>query len=131
MPTQVAQFRGTVHCRREPRGPLGLELTGRAIGADAEQSVAFSGAAAPGDLPEVLENLVVVRTGEREFRLLSAGGAWTLTAAAVHVHTDLSAPFYKAIPPQPAPLARRLLFGTALFLARTRAGLMLLRALRR
>ncbi len=131
MSTEVAQFRGTVHCRRPPHGPLELELTGRTVEGDEEQMVAFSGATLPSDLPDVLENVVVVSTGEREFRLLSTGGAWTITAAAIHAHTNLSAPFYRAIPPQPAPLARRLLFATALTLARTRPGLLLLRALRR
>lgn len=131
MSTEVAQFRGTVHCRRSAQGPLGLELTGRTVEGDEAQTVAFSGAALPPDLPDVLENVVVVSTAQREFRLLSAGGAWSVAAAAVHVHTDLSAPFYRAIPPQPAPLARRLLFATALTLARTRPGLLLLRALRR
>jgi hypothetical protein len=131
MLTQVAQFRGTVHCRRAPQGPLGLELTGRTLERGAEQIVAFSGVTAAADVAEVLENVVVERVAAREFRLLSAGRTWSIAAAAVHVHTDLSGPFYRAIAPQPAPLARRLLFGTALALARTRPGLLLLRALRR
>jgi hypothetical protein len=49
----------------------------------------------------------------------------------VHLHRDLAAQFYRAIPPRPAPWAKRVFWRLVLGLAASRAGLALLRALRR
>ena len=131
MAEKVAQFRGTVTCLRTPQGPLGLTLTGRAADAAGEEiQVAFAGAA-PADLPERLEDAVIERGAPGEYRIASGARAWTVAARSVHLHREIAAAFYRAIPPRPAPLARRVLYGVMLELARSRAGIALLKALRR
>jgi hypothetical protein len=128
---KVAQFRGTVTCLRTPHEPLGLTLTGRtADPAGEEIQVAFAGAA-PADLPERLEDAVIERGEPGEYRIASGTRVWTVAARSVHLHREVAERFYRAIPPRPAPLVRRLLFGVMLRLARSRAGIALLRALRR
>jgi len=129
--TILARFSGAVTCVRSSRGPLGLMLAGRTADPSGEEmQVAFAGAAS-GDLPARLEDVVIERRGPGEFLVASAGRAWTIGARSVHVHREVAAAFYRAIPPRPAPLRRRMLYGLMLRLARSRAGISLLRALRR
>jgi hypothetical protein len=135
----VAAFRGAVRCRRDPAGPLEITLEGRAAGeagaageADAAGeplTVAFSGATDPG-LPDALEAAVVEQVGPARYRIAAGARDWLIEAAAVHLHRDVGRAFYQALPPRPAPFARRLGFRLALRLARSRAGLAVLRALR-
>ncbi|HYL01173.1 MAG TPA: hypothetical protein VEU78_08255 [Steroidobacteraceae bacterium] len=126
----LARFQGAVTCAREPRGPLGLTVSGRTAGPPAEQlELAFAGAA-PAGLPGQLEDAVVERLGPGRYRIASGARTWTLAARSVHLHTDVAAGFYRAIPPRPAPLLRRALFGAMLTLARSRGGIAVLRALR-
>ena len=128
---KVAEFRGTVRCRRVADGPLGLELIGLAADSRGEPlTLAFAGKA-PADLPETIEDAVVQQSGEASFRVTSGTRSWTLAAQAVHAHRDVGGAFYAAIPPRPAPFLRRLLLGTALRIAGSRAGLAVVRALRR
>ena len=130
-PVRLAQFQGGVECRREASGPLGLTLAGRTTGRPGEElQIAFA-AAAPGDLPARLENALIERTGTDEYRIAAGAREWRLTAGALHVQRNVAAAFYGAIPGRPAPLTRRFLYRVVLALARSRAGLALLRALRR
>ncbi len=127
----VARFRGAVTCVRTPRGPLGLTLTGRTADHPGEEiQLAFAGTA-PADLPERLEDAVIERVRPGEYRIASAARTWTVAARSVHLHRDVAERFYRAIPPRPAPRARRMLFGVMLGLARSRVGIELLKALRR
>ncbi|HUL46336.1 MAG TPA: hypothetical protein VLV25_04495 [Steroidobacteraceae bacterium] len=127
----VARFKGAVSCARRSRGPLRLTLTGRtADHPDEEIQLAFAGAA-PADLPDRLEDAVVERGRAGEYRIASAMRAWTVAARSVHLHREVAERFYRAIPPRRAPLMRRLAFGVMLRLARSRAGIALIRALRR
>jgi hypothetical protein len=127
----VAQFTGSVRCRRAPEGPLGLTLTGcTAVHPGAELELAFAGVA-PADLPERLEDARVEAAAPGEYRIAAGGREWRVTARALHAHYNVGAAFYGAIPGRPAPLARRFLYRVLLALARSRAGLALLRAARR
>lgn len=127
----LARFVGGVSCARSSHGPLRLTLSGRAAGpAGEEMQLAFAGAA-PADLPERLEDAVIERGEPGEYRIASGTRVWTVAARSVHLHREVAERFYRAIPPRPAPLVRRLLFGVMLRLARSRAGIALLRALRR
>jgi hypothetical protein len=127
----VAEFRGTVRAVRAREEPLGLTLSGRSLAAPGEElTVGFAGVA-PLVLPEVLEDARVERSGPAEFVIASGARSFTIGARSVHVHRDVGQEFYRAIPPRPAPLVRRLLLTAALGIARSRAGLSLLRALRR
>ncbi|HEY2274561.1 MAG TPA: hypothetical protein VGH61_03580 [Steroidobacteraceae bacterium] len=125
----VAHFTGAVICTRTPDGPLGLTLTGR-TDRPGEVRLDFAGAA-PADLPGHLEDAVIERAGPGRYRIASGTRSWTVAARSVYLHRDVAPDFYRAIPPRPAPLPRRLLFGAMLALARSRAGIALLKALRR
>jgi hypothetical protein len=127
----VARFSGAVTCARAPHGPLGLTLTGRAADRPGEELQLAFAAVAPADLPERLEDAVIERAGPGEYRIASAGRAWTVAARSVHLHREVADAFYRANPPRPAPLLRRMLFGVMLGLARSRAGMALLQRLRR
>jgi len=127
----VARFRGAVTCARTPHEPLGLTLTGRTAEHPGEEvRLAFAGTA-PADLPQRLEDAVIERAGPGEYRIASAARAWTITAHSVHLHREVAEGFYRAIPPQPAPLRRRVVFGVMLAIARSRLGIALLKAVRR
>jgi hypothetical protein len=126
----VARFRGAVRCAREPHGPLGLTLTGRTAEHPGEEArLAFAGTA-PADLPERLEDAVVERGGPGEYRIASATRSWQVAARSVHLHREVADGFYRAIPPRPAPLVRRMLFRVMLGIAGSRLGIALVRALR-
>jgi hypothetical protein len=116
---------------RAARGPLALTLTGRSADPPGEElSCAFAGLA-PADLPAQLADAVVTRAAPGEYLITSGERAWRVAARCAHVHREVAAEFYRATPPRPAPLLRRMLFGAMLGLARSRAGIALLRALRR
>ena len=127
---KLAEFRGLVRCGRGPHGPLGLTLTGTSADPPGEDlSCAFAGLA-PADLPAQLEDAVVTRAAPGEYVVASGTRTWRIAARSLHVHREVAKEFYRAIPPRPAPLLRRALFGAMLTLARSRAGIALLRALR-
>jgi hypothetical protein len=132
---RLAAFRGPVSCRRAAEGPLRLTLEGRAEGhaegnAGEPLAVAFAGDA-PADLPEALSDVLIERTAPGEYRIASPAGDWRLAAASVHLHRDVRAPFFAALPPRPAPLSRRLGYRLLVALAASRTAIALLRALRR
>jgi hypothetical protein len=126
----VATFRGRVSCRRAA-DPFGLTLAGVTAERPGEPTTLAFSAAAPPDLPESLDDALVERLAGGTYRITSASGAWQIAAPAVHLHRDVAAAFYRAVPPRPAPWRKRVIFRVALGLAATRTGLALLRALRR
>ena len=97
---------------------------------DERVTVAFSGRA-PESLPEVLEDPTVYRIDQRRYRIASTPREWVVEASAAHVHRELAAAFYRAIPPRPAPWTKRLFWRTVLALAARPWGKRLLLALRR
>jgi hypothetical protein len=139
MSEPLASFRGAVSAARAAYAPLGLTLTGTST-ASATQGgeptqLAFSGAA-PALLPAVLQDLTVSQPEGGHYRLSAAGiggqrEEWLLEARAAHLHHDVGAAFYRALPPRAVPWSRRLLWALLLRLAASRAGLSLLAALRR
>jgi hypothetical protein len=130
-PYRVAAFRGGVSCRRDPTGPLGLTLIGWTEDHPEETvSLAFSGRA-PDALPAVLEDATVDWLGEDQYRIVSAPREWLVEARAVHVHREIAAVFYRAIPPRRAPWSKRFFWRVVLGLAASRLGKRLLLALRR
>ncbi|HVN44268.1 MAG TPA: hypothetical protein VMT66_03375 [Steroidobacteraceae bacterium] len=130
MPERLATFRGAVHCERAPGVP-GLTLRGETAEAPAEPAaLAFSGFA-PDDLPDHLEDAWVERLDAAHYRIADRTRTWVVTAAAVHLHREIAGAFYRAIPPRPAPWAKRVFWRAVLLLAASRPGLALLRALRR
>jgi hypothetical protein len=125
----VASFRGTARAERAAL-PLGLTLTGEsAAPAGAHIAVSFSGTA-PADLPQVLADVRVESLGDDQYCIVSAAGQWRITARAVHLHREITGPFYAAIPPRPVPPGKRLFWKLVLALAASRTGMAVLKALR-
>ena len=130
MPEPVVTFRGAVSCRCAP-GPLGLTLTGGTPERPGEPTALAFSAAAPAGFPDTLDNAVVERLGADQYRIASPPREWVIAATAVHLHREIAAQFYRAIPPRPVPRLKRWLWRVVLALAASRAGLAALRALRR
>jgi hypothetical protein len=139
MPLPLASFRGTVTAVRAAHTPLGLTLSGTSAGSSGQAGeptqLAFSGVA-PAALPAVLHELAVSQPDGSRYRLSGTGsageaGEWQLEARAAHLHHDVGAAFYRALPPRPVPWSRRFMWALMLRLAASRAGLSLLAALRR
>ena len=129
MPERLATFCGVVHCRRAHTVP-GLILSGSTAEAEEPTALAFS-AMAPADLPVTLEDAVVDHLGGAQYRIGAGQREWLIASPAVHLHREIATQFYRAIPPRPAPWAKRVFWRVVLLLAASRTGLALLRALRR
>ena len=123
----LAAFTGPVDCRRAESGPIGLMLIGRSADRPERIWLAFEGVA-PRDLPALIESATVQRTSAQHYQIASQERAWTLTAARVHLHRDVSAVFCAALPPRPVPLLKRLLWALGLIVAASPAGRWLIRA---
>jgi hypothetical protein len=129
MADRLVSFRGAVRCERALAVPS-LTLTGDTAEAPGEPTaLAFSGSA-PADLPERLADAVVEHLGAAQYRIGEGTRNWLITASAVHLHREIATQFYRAIPPRPAPWAKRMFWRAVLTLAASRVGLALLKALR-
>jgi len=130
MPDLLAAFRGPVTCTRAAGVPA-LTLSGNSAQAPGgETTLAFSAAQLP-ELPDTLHDAVVEQLDDGQYRIVSAPGEWLISASAAHLHSDVAAEFYRAIPPRPAPRGKRLFWRAVLILSASRFGLAALRALRR
>lgn len=127
-PSPLAAFQGAVVCRR---GVNALSLTGSA--ADAPDDILILTFVAPevSGLPERLNGATVRALGECRYGIGSDSGDWIVEASAVHAHRDIGRVFYRAVPPRPAPLEKRLFWRVVLALAGSRAGKRVLLSLRR
>jgi hypothetical protein len=121
----VVRFLGWISCRRDGEGPLGLILVGRTKDRPDEAVQMAFACPAPIDLPEALEDVSVERLGPRQYRLTSGDRSWTLEGVA-HIHREVAGAFYKALPPRPVPLRKRLFWRVMLGLAATGVGRWLL-----
>jgi hypothetical protein len=126
----LAAFCGRVDCRFDGCGPLGLVLSGHTAHRPQEVvHLAFAGAA-PADFPKTLENATIERLSEASYRISSDAGTWTITARAAHLHREVAAAFFEALPSQPIRWTQRLFWRIVFALAATSAGRWLLRTLR-
>jgi len=112
MPEPVVSFRGAVRCRRAS-GPLGLTLIGGTPERPGETTALAFSAAAPAGFPDALEDAVVEHLGANQYRIASPPREWVIAAAAVHLHREIAAQFYRAIPPRTVPAPKRWLSGVA------------------
>jgi hypothetical protein len=127
----LATFVGCVHCRFDGCGPLGLVLSGHTAPRPQELlHLSFAGKA-PADFPPALENATIERVGAESFRIFSGARIWTVSARAVHLHREVAAEFYAALPSQPTRWTQRLFWRIVLALAASSAGRGLLRIARR
>ena len=124
----LAAFRGPVTCRRTANT---LTLSGSAAdSADDCLILTFISASIP-EVPDSLASAAVRALDERHYRITSAARDWIVEATSLHVHRDIGNAFYRAVPPRPAPLKKRLFWRVVLALAATGAGKRLLLSLRR
>jgi hypothetical protein len=123
------RFAGTVSCQRSPRGALKFTLSGTAAEPAQPVTVGFT-TAAPTGLPASLQDAVVEERAAGMFRISSPAGEWPLLAQTMHVHRDVTAAFYRAIPPRPVPVGKRMFWRLVLLLAASRTGMAVLRKLR-
>lgn len=130
MSERLATFRGTVRCTRARDVPA-LTLSGVTAEAPAEPTALAFSAGPPGEMPPTLQDAVVERLGDGRYRIASPQGEWLLPGVAAHLHREIAAAFYRAIPPRPAPAGKRAFWRVVLGLAASRAGLATLRWLRR
>lgn len=148
-PRRVVAFAGAVRARLET-GPLGLTLEGHPVEAPAEEislAFAFAGRAPPA-IPATLHDVLVEQLAGEScgadpagdaraekaamcFRLSSGRDQWRFRAADCHLHREVSASFYRAVPPRAAPWVKRMFWRWVLRLAGRPSGRRLLMALRR
>ncbi|MGC8520911.1 MAG: hypothetical protein ACP5PN_03480 [Steroidobacteraceae bacterium] len=126
----IAEFVGAVACARETGASPGVTLRGASAGEPPEGLIVSFVAADGAQLPTTLEGARVVAVDASGYRIESPPQHWLLRARTVFVHRDVRAAFFRAIPPRPAPPGKRLFWRAVLRLARSRAGLRLLAALR-
>jgi len=123
-------FAGPVRCQRGAP-PFALTLSGATqTPAAGRFTLTFSGSV-PSDLPETLSGASVRSCGEGGYRIESGTREWQVTGGSLSATREVAAAFYAALPPRPVPVVKRLFWRLVLALAASRAGLVLLRALRR
>ena len=130
MPEVLAAFRGPVSCRRT-FDAAGIVLCGCTAEAPAEATTITFAATTDQDLPDTLTDARVESLGERCWRVSTATRSWFIEGGTAHVHCDVAASFYRAIPPRKVRRTRRLSWNLVLILAATRLGMGVLRLLRR
>jgi hypothetical protein len=124
----LAAFRGPVRCSRTANA---LILSGSAAdSADDRLILTFISSSIP-DVPDSLTAASVRAVDEHRYRITSASGHLVVAATSVHVHRDIGRAFYRAVPPRPVPLRKRLFWRVVLWLAGSRAGKRVLSSLRR
>ncbi len=116
----LLRFAATVHCRRDPAGPLGLTLVG-AIDPDEIVQLSFP-VQAPADLPPALEAPTVLRSGRDHYRVAAGTRSWLIVSPRAFLHRDVGRAFYRALPPRRAPWRRRLLWRSLIALVPTPLG---------
>lgn len=118
----IISFRGKVELRRNASSPLGLTLVGQSADQVHEMAYVSFVMRPPIDLPRELHDVHVHRIDAAHFQLVSLERDWLLSATGVNVHRDVSAVFYKAVPPRPVPLSKRLMWRIIVGLADTPIG---------
>jgi hypothetical protein len=128
VPQSPAVFRGPVTCRRS-----GAALTLIGAAADSAEDIlilTFIASTTP-NIPDSLADAGIHALDQGHYRIVSGSRDWIVEATAVHVHRDVGAAFYRAIPPRIAPLRRRFFWRVVLALVGTRAGKRILLSVRR
>jgi hypothetical protein len=124
----LAAFRGPVTIRRTANA---LTLNGSAADfADDRLILTFVSRSIP-EVPDSLTSATIRAVDGHHYRITSDAREWVVEATSFHVHRDIGDTFYRAVPPRPAPLKKRLFWRVVLALAATGAGKRLLLSLRR
>ena len=126
MPEAPIAFTGAVRVERGPP-PFSVTLTGRT--AAGELTCALTGAATPA-VPARITDARLQSLGAGGYRIAAAEGQWEVTGARLSLTRAVANEFYRALPPRPVPLGKRLFWRAVLGLAGSGAGLALLRRVR-
>lgn len=124
----LAAFRGAVACRRTDNA---LTLSGCAADSADDRLILTLISSSIPDIPDSVPGASVYAADGHHYRVTSASGDWVVEATSCHVHRDIGRTFYRAVPPRPAPLGKRLFWRVVLALAGTSPGKRLLLSLRR
>jgi hypothetical protein len=124
----LAAFRGTVSLSRTAGA---LTLSGSAADSADDRLILTLISPSIPDVPETLKAVILTAVGEHRYRISSASGDLVVEATSLHVHRDISTAFYRAVPPRPVPLSKRLFWLLVLWLAGSRTGKQVLAYLRR
>jgi hypothetical protein len=115
----LAAFRGAVTCSRTAGA---LILSGAAADSADDRLILTLISAAIPDIPDSLTGVIITAVGDHRYRIASASGDLVVEATSLHVHRDIGSAFYRAIPPRPVPLWKRLFWSAVLRLAGSRTG---------
>lgn len=108
-----------------------LTLSGSAAdSADDRLILTFISPSIP-DVPDSLTSAVIRAVDESRYQISSAARELIVEATSLHVHRDIGSAFYRAVPPRPAPLGKRIFWRVVLALAASSPGKRLLLSLRR
>jgi hypothetical protein len=110
---------------------LTLTLSGMSAASPSEETAFTFSAAVPVECAGTLEDAVVEHLEGAHYRIRSGAREWPVEATAVHLHREIAARFYHAIPPRRAPWSKRLFWRAVLVLAASSTGLAALKVLRR
>ncbi|HEY6517109.1 MAG TPA: hypothetical protein VIY50_13275 [Steroidobacteraceae bacterium] len=127
-PALVAAFRGAVTCGRTSEA---LILSGSAADGADDRLILTLISPSAADLPGSLTAATVHDLGTHHYRIGSPSRDFVVEASSVHVHRDIGKAFYRAVPPRPVPLGKRVFWRVVLWLAGTPTGKRLLTFLRR
>jgi len=130
MAEPLVAFTGAVSCERAA-GVAGFTLRGHTAERPGEPAALSFAAAAPADLPATLLAPRVECAAPGDYLIAAGERSWRIAARGVELHREVAPAFYRALPPRPVPLGKRLFWRVVLALAASRAGLALLRRLRR
>ncbi len=127
----IAAFAGDAVCTQELDAASTLTLRG-ASAEDPSETLILSFIGSSGaDLPAAFAAPSVRQVDAHCYQIDSSSRQWVIHARALYVHRDVHTAFFRALPPRPVPLGKRLFWRAVLALARRRSGLRLLSALRR
>ncbi len=126
MPEAPVVFAGAVQVQRGP-APFSLTLAGRT--AAGELTCALTGTL-PAPPPPAQLTDAQLSGGVGHYEITAREGRWQVEGAALTVTRAVAAEFYRALPPRPVPLSKRLFWRAVLALAGSGTGVALLRALR-
>jgi len=124
----LAAFRGAVTCSRTAGA---LTLSGAAADSADDRLILTLISSSIPDIPDSLTAVILTAVGEHRYRIASASRDLVVEATSLHLHRDIGTAFYRALPPRPVPLRKRLFWLAVLWLAGSRTGKLVLSALRR
>ena len=126
--TLLAAFRGEVACSRTANA---LILRGAAADSDDGRLILTLISSSIPDIPDSLTAVILTAIDERHYRIAAESGDLVVEAVSLHIHRDIGKAFYRALPPRPVPLAKRIFWSLVLSLAASRTGKRLLSLARR